>query len=893
MSNNNDFSPINTFTGSNFGCFLLHQNELDVNYTVHEEDVESPICTLLNPFFIPPVNIRTNLEHDKLFPCKCEKNQSANMLWSAAKATDSGNNPISGSLHIVVGSYVITDPITSPSSSNTCPMSLVLERESTKSPVHATAATPEVFRNALNWILPTEDHSNIPDDDLLVTFVSEVDKLVVPNGSVSQLRQFIQKRNWSGDRLWGGEKDSFLEVVDAVTQEHERWRLYRLYITQNFAWQTKVVFYPVDGLHRIAISDMVYNGISPSIAESEGDASLKTLVNEFSRNLAIPDDNSSVEKTLRLHNATVCIDTFVSLYYNKPDVINKQVCMKISDESAKKQTETAKQSPHTIVHLLSRLVSFCFEFSEDKSSSSFPRYLFDPSSEEPKSLMKLLNQENPTLEFFFECVQRDGFCKDKDDFDQKIVPHMYSPKGGQLLYSKDHPTIYIRLWLEALSKVVYDKLNRFKEEFQNTAGIDPEYVKFKQTMAMEYWQFKSSFMRIKEGKAPKDYLAMFQADYTVHYENVLKLFVTQKKDFFGDDSYCRPIGFGDERFELNKRSYFPSGFLHVLQILIYCHLSPGTHQSVVKFLNKLCNGRGTSSDCQYSRLHSSRQCIKALIATVHISSHHSDKHWNLAMKYEVRKDEKVAKEKLFHPDEVCMKGDDLFISIERESRNVFLVMSAIRHSCEYFGNLGINQEPPLEYKEYVDNYSTHENRSKTFDEVLKRLVEPAVLYTLAFIKHIHTVNLSLSSIAKGRDKTNIHRAVVNHSLSQYMPEGVTVASEKLRTHVGYYTLGGMKTLSPALNRNLQELEVCPRDYESVYEVLHRSPLSSQIGLNHQHPTHKIGQFMKESFDVKDILDDLLSLSRNFDAKDKIDEEEDEEEEEKGGFDRSLLLWLFG
>ncbi len=64
--------------------------------------------------------------------------------------------------------------------------------------------------------------------------------------------------------MWNGDY-----VVDAVPQEHERWRLYRLYIIQNFAWQTKVVFFPVDGLHQIAISDMIYNGISPSIDELE------------------------------------------------------------------------------------------------------------------------------------------------------------------------------------------------------------------------------------------------------------------------------------------------------------------------------------------------------------------------------------------------------------------------------------------------------------------------------------------------------------------------------------------------------------------------------------------------------------------------------------------------
>ena len=652
MSDIISFNQINSFTSSNLGCFLLHQNELDVNYILDKNDVESPICTLLNPFFIPPVNIRTYLEHDKLFPCKSENNRSANMLWSAAKATDSGNNPIGGDFYIVVGSYVITDPSTSPSSS-TCPMSLVLERINTKSPVHATAATPEVFRNALNWIFPTEDHSNILDGELLSTFVDKVDKLVVPNGSVTQLREFIQKRNWSGDRLWGGEKDAFLKLVDAVTQEHERWRLYRLYITQNFAWQTKVAFYPVDGLHRIAISDMVYNGISPSIDESEGEANLKTLVNKFSKSLVIPDDNSTKEQTLRLRiqhkNEPVCIDTYVILSYIVPDVINKQVCMKIGDVSAEKQTENSKHSPHTIVHLLSQLVSFCFEFSEDESSSSFPRYLFDPSSEEPKSLMKLLNQEDPTLEFFFKCLQQDGFCKDKDDFVTNIVPHMYQKKGEQLDYPKDHPTVYIRLWLQALSKVVYNKLKRFNDEFKNTAGIDPEYVQFKKTMTMEYWQFRSSFMNIKEGKVPKSFLAIYQADFTPHYEDLLKPFVTNRKDFFGDNSYHRPIGFGDPTYDPINKTYFPPGFLYVIQILIYCHLSPGTHQSVVKFLNKLSNGRGTSSDCQYPRRLSSRKCLQALILTVHVSSHHSCDHWNQALSTSkgVRKDEKVDKKSYF------------------------------------------------------------------------------------------------------------------------------------------------------------------------------------------------------------------------------------------------------
>ncbi len=90
-------------------------------------------------------------------------------------------------------------------------------------------------------------------------------------------------------------------------------------------------------------------------------------------------------------------------------------------------------------------------------------------------------------------------------------------------------------------------------------------------------------------------------------------------------------------------------------------------------------------------------------------------------------------------------------------------------------------------------------------------------------------------------------------------------------------------MSPALNRELDTVQGCPPNLESVFEVLHCAPVSRDIGLDHQHPAHKIGQFVEESFQVDLILDYLLSLTEGIETKTTNDEDKEkkkEEEEEK-------------
>ncbi len=181
-------------------------------------------------------------------------------------------------------------------------------------------------------------------------------------------------------------------------------------------------------------------------------------------------------------------------------------------------------------------------------------------------------------------------------------------------------------------------------------------------------------------------MANYFVDFTVHYDKILKRFITGQMNFFAKDPYCRPIGFGHELFDPMKWSYFPPGFIVVLQILVYCHLSPGSHNSVVKYLEKLGYGQGTSSVCQYSRLHSSRSCLKALILSVHASSRQSHDHWTGALKSPVCQNKRVPRKELFHPDKIRQNSlDSHFVYIGRETISVFLVMSAIRHSCNFLG----------------------------------------------------------------------------------------------------------------------------------------------------------------------------------------------------------------
>ncbi len=156
------------------------------------------------------------------------------------------------------------------------------------------------------------------------------------------------------------------------------------------------------------------------------------------------------------------------------------------------------------------------------------------------------------------------------------------------------------------------------------------------------------------------------------------------------------------------------------------------------------------------------------------------------MKSPVCQNKRVPRKELFHPDKIRQKSlDSHFVYIGKETIHVFLILSAIRHSCNFFGDLGINQRPLTEYKEYKD----HICHGIKFDQVFQWLAEPSLLYTLGFIHHMSTVEKSfLPLLMSQADKARLHKSLVGHSLSQYMPEDVNAEDVNSCFHVGHCTV---------------------------------------------------------------------------------------------------------
>lgn len=185
---------------------------------------------------------------------------------------------------------------------------------------------------------PNEEFSDLPVQDLVSLYLAKLMELKVPNGSCEQLHEYIVGRQWVGNHLWGGDCNEFLSKIDQVKDKRKKWCLLWLYITSNFALQTKFVFFPVDGLNCTATADIVYNGLPPPV--------WSPIFNEKINSFFSKQESNSEGISLCIKNhdeAPVPIDTYISAFYLVPETIDYHFCLQMNNESVRLQSEHAKQ----------------------------------------------------------------------------------------------------------------------------------------------------------------------------------------------------------------------------------------------------------------------------------------------------------------------------------------------------------------------------------------------------------------------------------------------------------------------------------------------------------------------------------------------------------------------
>jgi hypothetical protein len=232
-----------SFSCSKLGCLLLHCNNTN---DIHH----------FNPFFMMPTNMRVQLNLSKLVPVDNDDALKQNAMWNMVNCYDPMDSPVLGSFSGVLASF---QEGTSNVSTNLLPVYGLMDGLN----LVAIPADKATIGNALKWLcgddVSIDERSSL--QELCSQFLHHLNEMDIPNGSVDRLTEFIQRRTWDENHLWGGTMAEFWKMVTAAEDEREKWRILRVFIDSNMSWQTRLAFFAIDALHRGAVANMAFNGL--------------------------------------------------------------------------------------------------------------------------------------------------------------------------------------------------------------------------------------------------------------------------------------------------------------------------------------------------------------------------------------------------------------------------------------------------------------------------------------------------------------------------------------------------------------------------------------------------------------------------------------------------------
>ena len=817
MAQSSKFESV-SFPVSKLGCLLLHSNDTDS-------------VTEFNPFWMMQVNLRVRLNVSKLMPVENDEADN-NVLLRMVNCSNLANSPIAGLYYGVFTSFAECMEGDVP------PTYLkAVYGYNDKSNLKAVPADIPTLKKGLAWMRGQEDPSDgsLSAKELVASFLSLLQNSLVPNASVESLTEFIKSRSWDEKHLWGGTMEEFWTMVERTQDEREKWRILRLFINSNMAWQTRLVFFPVDSLHRTATSDMAFNGL----VLPGSDIKLRERVSTFVRDL-VPVNAKNSKLSLKQENGpTVPIDSDISLWYNVPTDTGPSYLMEMQHFSSEFQANQAKLTPHTVIDLLRTILTYFKRSVIDQELS----YLYYPG-ETTKGIEATLcgvkrDEEQSTKPSFRDILIRDHLCdldswKDLSERIESINKKQWDWKDELEL-----STVYIYVWLEKFTKVAYDTLKLLLSEFPQFSKVDTE-AKLGLISEMSLEEFRGMFRHHQGKNYPRARsLDSFRldADQPTKEPAILNIFSKNrsKPDPINSDPYKKPLRVSTGTLP----TYFPPAMLDFVWLLLYAHLSPSSFESISLLTEQPITKQAEVSSDQAKV--AARKYLRCVILTISISHTASAKYWQGG----------------YFPRDRTGTKTLLANKMSKVTQMIFLMMSAISHTCPFFRKIGISPNEPditVPISEWMEGND------------LPGFVRPArdavLMYTFFFSFQIY---LQLRSHMEGKEEFKKDCCdVIDITLRDITGLSSITSNGTTRDDLwlGNHTLGQSKTLS--MSPDPVKLKELSERKGHLLQVLGNQLGARDEGIKPIHPsecpvTHRISQFFSWRLHLHSFSEELKNF----------------------------------
>ena len=584
------FGEEHTFPSSSIGLLLCHLND------------PSQSSSFLNTTQNLPINVRETINEEKLLAHDTEEQREVNIFWKLVNASFNGDNPLGGKAKFVLAIIgpVASDNGESDNGETDRQFFVHSKKDDLKCPV--VPATAAGIAEAMSWVNRKEIAPEASVHQGFAKFLKTI--MPILNKPASDLIKFVKGHEWVGPFWNSQDVEDLMADVENANTEGKQWRILRRFITFNFAWQTRLVLCPIDGLHRATLASNILNGISVKGASMELNRMVETLWKRLH-----PGENGKLMIDNITGGTSRIMDTFMIIDYIAPDVINPEFCFSMLEHSAQTQHDESQHLDHTILNVLAvlqkRIKTHC---------------LVDPAG--TRGLTKILNGFGGNLEAFQRLLVSDELCSEEES--KFIVSQIKSPNKAKLLDDSTLAGHYIDLWMHYAIKKLYEALVSFATELPITSNIEPAVhlslfrtVGDKVGMSLEEFRqmFKTHYSDPKERYKSEVFGGNYRWSFDQLSDEQRLVRLLEK-----DDPYLKPWREVSTRVSTRTRGLvkFPAELLELVWLLHLGTLSPETNEAVGTFL--------TESAWKLKR--QALSCCRCLILCIFSSSNLSYYYWH-------------------------------------------------------------------------------------------------------------------------------------------------------------------------------------------------------------------------------------------------------------------------
>ncbi len=394
-------------------------------------------------------------------------------------------------------------------------------------------------------------------------------------------------------------------------------------------------------------------------------------------------------------------------------------------------------------------------------------------------------------------------------------------------------TVYMYVWLEKFSKVAYDTLKILLSEFPHFSKVDTD-AKLGLISEMSLEEFQTMFQHHQGKIYPKaGALDSFRldADQPSKEPVILNIFSKNrsKTDPINSDPYKKPLRGSTGTLP----TYFPPGMLDFVWLLLYAHLSPSSFESISLLTEQPITKQAEVSSDQAKV--AARKYLRCVILTISISHTASAKYWQHYFPRDRTGSKKLLANKM-------SKGTQM----------LFLMMSAISHTCPFFRKIGISPNEPditVPISEWMD------------ENDLPELVRPArdavLMYTFFFSFQIY---LQLRKELSKEESC----AVIDITLRDItgLSSITSYGTPQDDLWLGNHTLGQCQTMS--MSPDPVKLKELSERKGHLLQVLGNQLGARDEGIKPTHPsehpvTHRISQFFSCRLHLHSFSEELKNF----------------------------------